>query len=277
VWPPGAREALAPSTSSVDVEDAASPEPDDAGAAEARVPLPSGSSADVPDGSTPDAEQDSGGGSGGGVCGTHVLINELMTRGPSASEEFVELYNPNTCAISLGGWKLEYRSQSGSGNTTLYTFAAGDSIPAKSFLVLGSASFGPKDKTFSTSGMADDGQVGLSDAQGGRVDAVAYGSTRSGPFREGDAAPKPPANGSIGRKSDGVDTDDNAADFKILTTPTPGAPNGSTAASASSYFPAPPMHFGETFASGLAAHSAGVRDVIARAWTPLLSSSARAP
>lgn len=137
----------------------------------------------------------------------------------------MELYNPNTCAISLGGWKLEYRSQSGSGNTVLYAFAAGESIAAKSFLVLGSASFSPKDKTFSTSGMADDGQVGLNDDQGKRVDAVAYGSTSSGPFREGGSAPKPPANGSIGRKSDGVDTDNNAADFKTLTTPTPGAPN----------------------------------------------------
>ena len=32
--------------------------------------------------------------------------------------------------------------------------------------------------------------------------------------------------GLPGRKPDGHDTDDNAADFSVLTSPTPGASNG---------------------------------------------------
>ena len=43
------------------------------------------------------------------------------------------------------------------------------------------------------------------------------------------------------------------------------------------HFPLPPMHFGDAFASGLWAHSAGLREVIASACTPPFISSASAP
>ncbi|MBN8966259.1 MAG: lamin tail domain-containing protein [Rhizobiales bacterium] len=71
-----------------------------------------------------------------------VVINELMTTGPQgANDEFVELYNPNSCAISLAGWRLAYKPKAGSGGppadlgSVYYTFAAGDSIAAGAFFV----------------------------------------------------------------------------------------------------------------------------------------------
>lgn len=158
------------------------------------------------------------------ACTGNVVINELMTRGPGgAGEEFVELYNPNTCAVSLGGWKLGYRSKTGTGNGVLHTFDAGDSIAAGAFLVLGTSSFsGTKDATMN-SGMADEGQIGLVDEGGTTVDAVGYGAT-SGPFIEGTPTSGPPPSGSIGRNC-GVDTDDNAVDFETFAQHSAGAAN----------------------------------------------------
>lgn len=160
-----------------------------------------------------------------GVCGKKVVINELQTRSAAgAADEFVEIYNPNTCAVAIGSWKVAYKSSAGNGNGVLHTFNAGQSIPAKGFLVLGTSSFsGQKDATF-TAGMADDGQIALQDDTGKNIDAVGYGSS-TGPFVEGSAASPPSATQSIGRKVDGIDTDNNNADFKTLSSPSPRAPN----------------------------------------------------
>ena len=160
-----------------------------------------------------------------GTCTKKVVINELQTRtAAGAADEFVEIYNPNTCAVAIGNWKVAYKSSAGNGNGVLHTFGAGQSIPAKGFLLLGTPSFsGQKDATF-TAGMADDGQIALQDDTGKNIDAVGYGSS-TGPFIEGTAAPPPTATQSIGRKVDGVDSDNNNADFKTLSSPSPRAAN----------------------------------------------------
>ncbi|MBX3223327.1 MAG: lamin tail domain-containing protein [Labilithrix sp.] len=198
---------------------------DDAGA-EGGTRLPGtdagGSSSGDPD---PDPEDDSGAGPG---CTGKVVINEIMTRGASAAHEFVELYNPNSCALSLGGWTLVYRSRMGTTDTALHAFAGGASIPAQSFLVVGSAQFaGPKDVSMNvgtTGKMAEEGQVGLINDSGSLVDALGFGGA-TGAYVEGTAAGSPPVNGSVGRKSDGLDTDNNAADCRVFTTHSAGASN----------------------------------------------------
>lgn len=181
----------------------------------------------LPDGSPPDKPQVEDAGNDAGGCTRRLVINEVQTRGATASDEFVELYNPNSCAVSIGGFRLAYKSSGNSpaSGTTLHTFTAGTSIPANGFYVVGTASFpGAKDATFN-GGMADDGQLALFEDDGSlRRDSVGWG-TAAGDYVEGSAAPKAPTNGSVARKSDGVDTDDNAADFSAAATPTPGAPN----------------------------------------------------
>src|SRR5688500_7141842 len=55
----------------------------------------------VQDSGGSDAPRDTG---GGPTCTGKVVINELMTAGASAADEFVEIFNTASCAISLAGW-----------------------------------------------------------------------------------------------------------------------------------------------------------------------------
>src|SRR5262249_18417935 len=67
-----------------------------------------------------DSGGDSPSGSDGG-CSGPVVINEVQTAGNAgASDEFIELYNPNACAVSLANWNLYYHAAAGgAGNGTL--------------------------------------------------------------------------------------------------------------------------------------------------------------
>jgi hypothetical protein len=164
------------------------------------------------------------------TCTGKVVVNELMSQGTVANDEFAELYNPGSCAVEMSSWKLSYRSASGTASA-MYTFPTGSQIASKAFLVLGRAEFtGKKDATITGSSMAaDNGQVALLDDTGKVIDGVAYGTVdvgaAAGTYAEKTPAPAPVANGSISRKTDGVDTDDNQADFAKTSPPTPGAPN----------------------------------------------------
>jgi hypothetical protein len=205
-------------TSSVDGVD------DDAGL-DGGTPLPRDGSL-LPPSPIDEAGSDAPTGSDAG-CGKTVVINEVQTAGASASDEFVELMNRGTCTVPLGSWKLQYRSSGDGLGVALYTFGAGDSIPAggRVFVANGSGSFSGKLGTLTPGMAAAAGQVGLLDDTGALVDGVAYGSVSTGTYLEGSAAPSPPTSGSIARKPDGTDTNNNASDFKTAATPTPGAPN----------------------------------------------------
>jgi hypothetical protein len=188
------------------------------------TPLPPGDGAATGDGA-------SSSGSSTTPCGGKVVINEVMPQDGNPLAEFIELYNSGTCAVSIQGWVLAYRA--GSGNTApfIHTFAAGDEVPAKGYLVAGRDEYsGNKDVviTGTTSVSSDDGHIALVDGTGSIVDGIAYGSAKAaadgGTYVEGRPAPSPSDGDSIARKVDGVDTDDNESDFRA-TTATPGAPN----------------------------------------------------
>lgn len=168
---------------------------------------------------------DAGSGEEDAGCTRKVVINELMSNGPE-NAEFVELYNAGTCAASIGGWKLLYRSSGNSAGPALHTFEAGESIDAKSFLVIGTDKFtGKKDATMSSGLGNNGGQVGLVDDADKLVDGVGFDDATSGDYTEKKPAPNPLANASIARKADGADSDDNAADFKTAATHSAGAAN----------------------------------------------------
>ena len=182
------------------------------------VPLPKDGAPPEDTGTTP--------GDDSGSCGQKIVINEVMSDGPGGSE-FVELYNPSTCAVPLGNWSLKYRSSSDTaGGAGVAKFAAGESIAAKGFLVIGTASFaGAKNVTLVTGLGNTGGQLGLLDDTGATVDAVGYGSSTAGAYTEGAAALLPATNGSIGRGPNGVDSENNKTDFKAYGTPSPGIAN----------------------------------------------------
>jgi hypothetical protein len=168
---------------------------------------------------------------GGGPCAGVVTINEIQTYGATATDEFIELYNSQPCALSLNKFALNYSSAGGSSPSAQWVGGAGDSIPANGFFLLGGAGFTPpvggKTDGSITGGIADSGRVAILDGSGKVLDSVGYGTITNGnsPYVEKNAAPGPSHNKSIGRKPDGTDTDDNSTDFSALSSPTPGKAN----------------------------------------------------
>ena len=169
----------------------------------------------------------SGGGSGG-----DIRVNEFMTGSTgAASNEFVELVNAGSAATDVGGFKVAYRSSAGTSDTTLATIPAGTTIAVGGFYLLaGSGYLGAHapDQTFSASLAATGGGLAVRDSTGTILDSVGYGDSTNA-FVEGHPATAPPATAAPGSSSDrvpdGHDTNDNAADFSVSATPSPGASN----------------------------------------------------
>lgn len=171
------------------------------------------------------------GGGGGGGTGV-VRINELsIGTTTSLGDEFVELVNPGTASIDISGYKLAYRSATGTADVSLVTIPAGTTLAAGSFYLFGGSTYAgavAADQAF-TSGLASaGGAVALRNADGAVVDSVGYG-TATNAFVEGAAAAAPPVTASPGsslvRLPDGHDTDNNAADFTVSATATPRTAN----------------------------------------------------
>jgi hypothetical protein len=169
---------------------------------------------------------------GGGGSSGDIRVNELMTGSTgAASNEFVELVNAGTTAVDIGGYKVAYRSAAGTSDTTLATIPDGTTIPAGGFYLLaGSGYLGSHapDQTFSASLAATGGGLAVRDAAGTILDSVGYGEATNA-FVEGHPAAAPPATAAPGssadRIPDGHDTNDNAADFSVSATPSPGTSN----------------------------------------------------
>lgn len=169
---------------------------------------------------------DSGGDAGG--CTGALVINEVQTEGTDANHEFVEIYNPTPCDVSLEGYALKYSSGGSSTPSTFFTGLVSHKVLARGYFVVASSTFpGPKTATYTGGTMAaDNGQVGLFDKLGARIDAVGYGTlTGAKPLTEGNAAPTPGMAGkSIQRIPNGSDTNNNQVDFRSANA-TPNASN----------------------------------------------------
>jgi hypothetical protein len=159
-------------------------------------------------------------------------VNEFMTGSTgAASNEFVELVNAGAEAVDISGFKVAYRSSAGTSDTTLATVPTGTSLATGAFYLLaGSGYLGSQqpDQTFSASLAAGGGGLAVRDATGTILDSVGYGDATNA-FVEGHPATAPPATAAPGssadRIPDGSDTNDNATDFAVSATPTPGAAN----------------------------------------------------
>jgi hypothetical protein len=180
---------------------------------------------------------DSGARGASGPTGASGASGPAGAAGPQGRDGQVgatgELVNPTASPIDAGGYRVAYRSATGTTETVLATLPLGTTIAAHGFYVLGGAGYSAAraaDLSFTAALAASGGGLGLRDATGTLVDSVAYGASATNAFLEGSPGPAPPAAAapgkSAGRTPDGRDTDDNAADFSVLVAPTPGASNG---------------------------------------------------
>lgn len=182
-----------------------------------------------------------------------VIINEAYLSGGSAGaaykNKFVELYNTSDAPVSLDGWSLQYRSATGTGLPSTVVPLTG-TIAAKGLYLLKGGSNG-------TAGLdlpaADATGTGFNPAIGGGTivlakqatavsglatgsviepanvaDLLGYGSSLT---FETQASTAPSGTGDVKslNRSNGADSNNNAADFTLNATITPKAANGAAA------------------------------------------------
>jgi hypothetical protein len=168
------------------------------------------------------------------ACNNALVINELESTGSSGStlDEFVEIFNPTSCAVSLAGWTLH--SRSGPNTSVAAVVWTGDSssrvAPSGYFVVAGVDFPGTAMAHFSAVGagaasaVGTYGAVGLFDPAATLVDGVGFGQSM-GIMIEGTAFPTSLATGqSLSRIPNGHDTQDNSTDLQIRA-PSPGGVN----------------------------------------------------
>lgn len=163
------------------------------------------------------------------AAGQELVINEVYTRGGSPNQpyatKYVELHNPTTSPRDLGDYGLSYSpaGQSGIGQATC---VLAGTIPANGYFLIGVGSNGGAGAALTTdqtcTGINPSGTSGSytllrnSDS----VDVVGWG--RAQRFEKA-PAPYPGRNSTPGSitRTNGADTDNNAADFVFVTVPTP--------------------------------------------------------
>ncbi|MSP59919.1 MAG: lamin tail domain-containing protein [Myxococcales bacterium] len=154
-----------------------------------------------------------------------IRVNEVMTTGNGgATDEFVELYNPCAKAVDLTGYQLVYRSAAGVADTVFIDFNA-LTIGAQGYLVCGQNGYlGNADVKYGNAMANAGGGIAILAPGGMLLDSVGWG-TAVNAFVEKAVAPASAMGKSIGRSPDGVDTNNNANDFKEFANPTPKAKN----------------------------------------------------
>ncbi len=161
---------------------------------------------------------------------TSIVISEFRVRGPNGgSDEFVELYNVSSAAVNIGGWKIRGSNAAGTASTRL-TIAAGTMLPpgchflAVNVNVSGGPYSGPTPSNQGyTTGITDDGGIAVTLPNDMVVDQV--GMSSGSAYKEGmvlASLGSSNLNRGYERKPGGAagsgqDTDNNAADFQLVT------------------------------------------------------------
>ena len=111
----------------------------------------------------------------------------------------------------------------------MWTADAGTSLPGLGFGVVAGVDYtasAPSIGSFKTGVLAETGGgIGVFDPSGTWFDSMGYGVASTNALIEGTPVAAPPQAQSAARIPNGADTGDNAVDFQIATTPTPGAQN----------------------------------------------------
>ncbi len=188
-------------------------------------------------------------------AGDDVVISEIYARGGSANQpfttKFVELFNPTGEAIDLSGYSVQYRSATGTGTPNAVVPLSGAIAAGGHYLVAGGsngangAALPAADATGSGMNLqGSNGTVALVESPTAVtlpvgnvvdladpliVDLVGYGTANTwegaGPALTSGGNGDPQA---LVRAADGLDADNNAADFTTVQAPTPTNSAGET-------------------------------------------------
>lgn len=115
-----------------------------------------------------------------------VMLSEVQIEGEKASDEFVELYNSGSDAISLSGWSLRKKiaTDVSAKGSSLKTFGANDIIPSQGYFLWANSTSIFKDIADATtsSGLSDDNSLALYDKSGTLIDSLTWGSGHVLPY-----------------------------------------------------------------------------------------------
>lgn len=191
------------------------------------------------------------------TAGTGVVINEAYLSGGSSGaafkNKFVELHNPTDADIVLDGMSLQYRSATGTGNSSGVVALTG-TIPAGGYFLVQGGSNGANGAELPASD-ASSGNLNFSGSAGtialvngtsavalptgslvgdaavnaNLVDLLGYGTSNT---YEATAATAPSGNTDVKslNRTDGADSDVNADDFTLSATISPTNADGETSA-----------------------------------------------
>ncbi|MFH1467403.1 MAG: lamin tail domain-containing protein [Pseudomonadota bacterium] len=179
---------------------------------------------------------------GGGSCdeasAVTLVVNELMPNPDSTDtgNEWVEIYNPGSRNVDASGWRLAwYKSDPASPSGTA-TLPSGTLIPSRGYLLVGDEFVTGTDvqATLDLGNGTDGDGLHLLDCGGVLEDAVVYGSNNDDLIEDENGvassiAPNPGSGVSLGRESDGADTNRSGDDFCDSSANTPGAANAGCA------------------------------------------------
>ncbi len=175
--------------------------------------------ADAARDAAPDAGSDAG-------CVGRVVVNEVRCESASSPlDQFVELYNPTSCPVSLSGYRVAYREAHGTNETSLWVGAAGQSIAAGSYFLLAGSDFvGTRDGALQAALLSRSGG-GIGVYGGGAVvDSLGWGSATNAFVRTSPAV-GPSIAQSLARSPNGSDSGNNYVDFVASQAQTPRAAN----------------------------------------------------
>lgn len=152
-----------------------------------------------------------------------ILISEVLIGGTgSASQEFIEIYNPSNMDINLSDWKIQYASASGTSWTTKITLNY--IIASNTHMVFCTTEAGLDNSsgTFKSGLSQSGGRIRVIDSSNTIIDSVGWGNSLNA---EGSPATAPGVGVSIQRKIVSnlyQDTDNNTNDFVEQPVPSPG-------------------------------------------------------
>ncbi|MGI8788787.1 MAG: DNA/RNA non-specific endonuclease [Pyrinomonadaceae bacterium] len=159
-----------------------------------------------------------------------IVISQFQVAGGSALDEFIELHNVSSSGVDLNGYRVVYRSASGTNDVAMVEWTSSTVIQAGGYYLIATSAY---DGAVSSNITYNTGAVSMSATGGGIairngalntgtiVDSIGYG-TATNVFIEGATTSAPAANASQSRGGNGCqDTDNNSNDFSTLN---PSAP-----------------------------------------------------